>query len=139
MSWNMYGAQRIAETDIADKFAAEETVAQFAANLTGLDLVSFPRYSVVDRLLTLNGLPSSFLEIKTRTTARGTFPTYRVSTSKLTDLRALASLTDVTVNLIVAWGCGSIGLANVMHPEWVVNGDHAELNLDRFLPLRRPA
>lgn len=137
MSWDIYGAQRIDEGDIAEKFAAEEKVAQYVADLTGNTLVSFPRYSVVDRLLVMDGLASGFLEVKTRTTPRKAYPTYRISTEKLLELRVLAEQTKVTTLIVVEWACGSIGSMNVLDEMWHIQGTSAELPMSRIRPLKR--
>lgn len=137
MSWEMDGAQRLAEELMPDRFAAEERVARYVADKMGLDLVSFPRYSVVDRLLVMRGLASAYIEVKTRTTPRTAYPTYRISFDKWLDLRALANSTKVPTLLIVEWGCGAIGSSNVLDPKWKIAGGSAYLPIGRFRPLRK--
>jgi len=137
MSWDIEG-QRVADHELEGRFIAEERVAQYVADLTGNDLVSFGYYSVVDRLLVMDGLASAWLEVKTRTTERTRYSTYRISREKLHALQLLAEDTQLTTLIVVEWSCGSIGSANALDPEWRFGKSWAELPLERFRPLRRP-
>lgn len=140
MTWEMNGAQRVDERDIFDRFAAEEPIARAVADKCGLDLVlGFAgRYGIVDRVLGDGGRIRAFLEVKTRTTPRDAYPTYRIAAEKMDGLRALARMTDTRVNLAVGWSCGSIGLASVQDPYWRVEGDSEHLPIEKFAPVRFP-
>lgn len=139
MTWQLNGAQRIPEGDIFDRFAAEEPVAQAVAERAGLRVFALDgRYSVVDRALVDDTGIRAWLEVKTRTTPRLAYPTYRIAADKMDGLRNLGILTDTNVNLAVEWSCGSIGIASVFRPEWRVEGDSEHLPIEKFAPVRLP-
>lgn len=138
MSWQMNGAQRIPEVDIWERFAAEEEVAQIVAERAGLSVLGLDRYSVVDRALVDEAGIRAFVEVKTRSTSRTAYPTYRICADKMNGLRQLGTLTDTNVTVAVAWSCGSIGVASVFRPEWWLEGDSEYLPVDVFAPIRLP-
>ena len=97
----------------ADK-ERERKLANQVASKWGLQAKENPKMYPIDFcFVDDNGEVEGFGEIKIRTHAFGTFPTYMLSVHKAADAKALASATGKRVLLVVQWSCGTIAFLDL--------------------------